>query len=308
MASQASGLDPVFESLRWVWDLQIAQIRQEPLTVGTIVVALVLLGFGWWVSRRLARLLGRVLTRRFQVEASGVSTAETLTFYVLFALFTVTSLSLVSFPMTAFAFAGGAIAIGVGFGSQNVMNNFISGLILNIERPVRVGDLVQVNDIYGVIEHIGARSTRIRASNNTQVILPNSFFLENQVVNFTLTDDIVRLELPVGIVYGSPTREAARLIRQALDENERVIRDPAREPRILFEDFGDNALLFKAYYWVHSRSRLVQREIQSEVRFRIDDLFREAGIVIAFPQRDVHLDAAKPIEVRVVAGDGHAVP
>jgi small-conductance mechanosensitive channel len=289
-----------------IWNLQIALIRHEPLTVGTVVTAIVLLAVGWWLSQFLSRLIARVLSRRFGVGDSGVAAVKTLGFYVLFGLFAVTSLSMVNFPMTAFTIAGGALAIGVGFGSQNVMNNFISGLILNIERPVRVGDLIQVNDLYGVIERIGARSTRIRASNNTQIILPNSFFLENQVVNFTLTDDIVRLELPVGVVYGSPTREVHRLIHQALDEHERVLKD--REPKVIFEDFGDNSLLFIAFFWVRSRTRLEQRGIQSDLRYRIDDLFRAAGIVIAFPQRDVHLDSVRPVEVRIVKEGDHAVP
>jgi potassium efflux system protein len=291
--------------LNSIWHFQIASIRQEPLTLGTIVTSLVLLAAGYWFSRLLSRLLAKLLASRFAVERGAALAIRSLTFYLLFAFFAVSSLALVNFPMTAFTIAGGAIAIGIGFGSQNVMKNFISGLILNVERPVRVGDFVLVDQTYGTIERIGARSTVIRASNNTQMIVPNSFFVENPLTNFTLTDDIVRSQLTVGVIYGSPTREVARLIHQAILEHPSVLKD--REPRIVFEDFGDNSLVFDAYFWLRARSMLEQKQIQSDLRFRIDDLFREAHLVIAFPQRDVHLDSVRPIEVRVLPESRGAV-
>jgi small-conductance mechanosensitive channel len=273
--------------------------------VGTLVLAILLLFAGYGVSRRLSRLVAAVMKKRFKLEAGPASAIETLGFYFLFITFAVTALRLVNFPLTAFTIAGGAIAIGVGFGSQNVMNNFISGLILLLERPVRVGDLVQVEDTHGIVEKIGARSTRILASDNTHIIVPNSFFLENNVVNFTLSDDVLRTQVNVGIIYGSPTREANRIIEEVLAEHSRILEVP--KPRIIFSEFGDNSLNFEAYFWIRARTIMDRRQIESDVRFQIDDRFREAGIVIAFPQRDVHLDSAKPLDVRVVEGGSHGV-
>ena len=223
----------------------------------------------------------------------------------------VTALRLVDFPLTIFTIAGGALAIGVGFGSQELMNNFISGLIMLMERPVRVGDLVELGGTYGHVEAIGARSTRVLASNNTHIIVPNSFFLQNNVINYTLSDDVVRTVVKVGVAYGSPVREVERLLKQALVDKPKVIHD--REPRILFANFGDNSLEFEMYFWVHARSIMERNATESEVRFDIDDLFRGAGITIAFPQRDIHLDTLKPLDVRMVPGNGegdstHAIP
>ncbi|OGU01614.1 MAG: hypothetical protein A2W29_11095 [Gemmatimonadetes bacterium RBG_16_66_8] len=293
-------MESAWALFRETWTYPLTVIDGQAITVGTVVVAVILLFVGHRVSRQLSRAIGGVLVRRFRIETGPAAAIQTLAFYVLFVAFGVTALRVVHFPLTAFTILGGALAIGLGFGSQNIMNNFISGLILMLERPIRPGDLVQVEGTHGVVEEIGARSTRILASNNTHIIVPNSFFLENNVVNFTLSDDVLRTQVNVGVVYGSPTREAARLIRQALDENEGVLRSPA--PEILFTEFGDNALLFEALFWVRARRILQRRRIESEVRFRIDDLFRAAGIVIAFPQRDVHVDSVKPIEVRVVSG------
>lgn len=296
MAGNATGV------FRRFWDFPITSIRQVPLTVGTLAIAVVLLVAGYWVSRLLSRAIASLFAARFKIQPGLSSSIRTLTFYILFTFFAVTSLGLVNFPMTAFTVVGGALAIGVGFGSQNVMNNFISGLILNVERPVRVGDFVQIEEVTGTIERIGARSTIIRASNNSQVIVPNSFFLENRVMNYTLSDDVVRIQLNVGVGYESPVEEVRTILRDEIARHPRLLRE--FDQHVVFADFGEKALQFEAYFWVHARSILEQREILSDLRFRISDRFRAAGIAIAFAQSDVHLHGA-PLDVRVVKDDAH---
>jgi potassium efflux system protein len=292
---QAKRLGTTFSD---VWNFELVAIEGQPLTVKNVVLALVMVTLGFLLSGFLSRVVGRGVRRRLKVADAAAATVESIVFYVFLAWFILFALRLVSFPMTVFTVIGGALAIGIGFGSQNVMNNFISGLLLLIERPVKVGDLIQINGTFGHVERIGGRSTRVRTSVNTHVIVPNSTFLETNVLNWTLSDDLVRTSVSVGIVYGSPTREAARLIEQALTEHGRVLKEPAWT--ILFTEFGDNSLNFEAHFWVHSKQILDMRRIESDIRYRIDDLFREAGIVIAFPQRDVHLDTVRPIEVRLM--------
>lgn len=235
---------------------------------------------------------------RLKLDAGAAHAVQTLSFYTLLVSFTLLALRAVHFPLTAFTVLGGAVAIGIGFGSQNVMNNFISGLILMLERPVRVRDVVEIDGSHGAIEKIGARSTQIRSTDGRHVIVPNSFFLENNVVNWTLSDDLIRARVRVGVVYGSPTRLVEQLIHRVVDEDELVLKHP--KPIVIFDDFGDNSLNFDAYFWVRARAPMQVREVQSRIRFRIDDLFREHALVIAFPQRDVHLDTVAPLEVRIV--------
>jgi len=199
-----------------------------------------------------------------------------------------------------FAFLGGAVAIGLGFGAQNLFNNFISGLILTFERTIRIGDLIELGEHLGLVEHIGNRCTRVKRTDGVDVLIPNSSLLENNVINWTLSDRRVRTSVVVGVIYGSPTDVVARLIRQAVDESDRVLKDP--EPVVAFQDFGDNALVFETFFWTEVGSAMELRLIRSGIRFRIDALFREADLVIAFPQRDVHLDTVKPLEVRMVPG------
>ena len=281
-----------------IWQATLFSVGGEAITVGTLIVATVLIAAGYFISRVVSRVVSRLLARRVRLEPGAANAFESLSFYALFVTFVFTSLNLVNFPLTVFTIAGGAVAIGVGFGSQNVMNNFISGLILLFERPIRAGDLVGVEGTYGVVEHIGGRSTRIRTADNTQMIVPNSLLIENSLVNFTLSDDIVRTRVTVGVAYGSPVRTVERLLYQALREHPAVLQD--RDPRVLFTEFGDNALSFEALFWLRARTTLERRQVESDLRYTIDDLFREAGVVIAFPQRDVHLDTLRPLDVRLV--------
>jgi len=195
---------------------------------------------------------------------------------------------LLQVPLSAFAFVSGAIAIGVGFGAQNIINNFISGWILMWERPIRIGDFLEIGDAKGTVETINTRSTRIRRVDGVHMLVPNSQLLENMVVNWTLIDKKTRSIVRVGVAYGSPVRKVEELIMRATDDHPDTLDEP--KPVVIFEDFGDNALIFDCYFWIDASGEKDLRKVRSEVRFAICELFEEAGIVIAFPQRDVHLN------------------
>ena len=209
-------------------------------------------------------------------------------FYIVaIAVLVITTLDLLNIPLTAFAFVSGAIAIGVGFGAQNIINNFISGWILMWERPIRIGDFVEISDTKGTVEQINTRSTRIRRVDGVHLAIPNSYLLENIVVNWTLVDRLARSVIRVGVAYGSPVERVAELITQAATEQSEVLEDP--KPLVIFEDFGDSALIFDVYYWINATADKDLRVVRSNIRFRIDALFRENDITIPFPQRDVHM-------------------
>lgn len=295
-------LEAVFKALRGTWRYELFSSEDRPVTVGKVLTALVLIVVGLWLARVARRALESRLLPRLGLDDGASHAFAVLAFYGLLVAIVLFSLQTVSIPLTAFAVLGGALAIGLGFGSQNVVNNFISGVILLAERPIKVGDLVDVDGTYGNIERIGARSTRIRTGDNIHVIVPNSTFLESNVVNWTHTDARCRISVSVGVSYGSPTREVRRCLLQALSEDERIRSSP--EPIVLFRDFGNDALQFSAHFWVQVRHMMDRLTIESDLRFRLDDLFREAGIVVAFPQRDVHLDTAEPLALRVTLDPG----
>jgi potassium efflux system protein len=266
------------------------------ITVGTLSGGLVLLGLGYIMAGIISRWVASRLLSRFGLNRSAISPIQSITFYGLLASFTMLSLNVLNVPMTVFSFLGGALAIGAGFGSQNIVNNFISGLILLAERPIRVGDVIQLDAFTGTVTQIGARSTKIATAANHEIIVPNSKLLETSVVNWTLTDDTVGCVLSLGAAYGSPTREVERMLHLAASEHPQVLKDP--QPEVLFKDFAADSLLFELRFWVHLRDTR-KAEVESDLRFRIDELFADRGLVMAYPQRDVHLNVLRPVEVRL---------
>ena len=289
-----------------MWSYSLTSVQDREITVGKIIQGVCLLVIGLYLSRVLSRAFSRRLLTNMGVNAGAAAALQTVAFYILVVLFTLFALKLVEVPLTAFTVLGGAVALGVGFGSQNIVNNFISGLILLAERPVKVGDLIQMQDIYGNVEHIGARSTRIRTGDNMDIIVPNSTFLQTNVINWTLSDNHMRTSVKFGVMYGSPLGKVTHLSLKAAANHDRVFDKPA--PFVLFANFGDNSLDFELHFWVAVRTLTERRTIESDIRFNIEHLFREGGVIIAYPQRDLHVHSHEPIQVTMVAptGDGLA--
>ena len=284
----------------WViaaWEFEITESEGKAITVKKVVIGLALLLFGYLLSRALASVIAYKVLPRFGVSHAAASVLRSVMLYAMIVGLFFVSLDIVNVPLTFFAFFGGAAAIGLGFGSQNLLNNFISGLILLVERPIRVGDLVNVEGIDANVEHIGARSTRVRTGSNLEILVPNSKFLENNVTNWTLSDTRIRTSVSVGVAYGSPVAEVIQRLKQVIREQDNVLLNP--EPIVLFQDFGDSSLAFEVHFWVQMKRIMDGAKVRSSVRAAIDEDFRRAGIVIAFPQRDVHIDMSSPLEVRL---------
>jgi small-conductance mechanosensitive channel len=290
--------------IRDVWDKIVALWRYElfmKVTVENLLIALVLLFVGYIAAKRISSWFASRVLGRLGIQPNNVATIRTISFYALMAAFTLSTLGALGVPVTIFSYFGGALAVGIGFGSQNIVNNFISGLILLAERPIRVGDVIQIDGVTGKVTEIGARSTRITTGSNMEILVPNSTILQGNVVNWTLSDDMISSKVTVGVAYGSPARQVARLLLLAAAENADLLKDPA--PGVSFTNFGDHALEFQLSFWL----RLSQADggkIESDLRFAIDDLFAQHGIIIAYPQRDVHLNLLRPVEVRLTPPAG----
>ena len=288
----------MLEKIRAFWDtVAFTAPGGNVISIGQIAEILLLLIVGYVVSRLVGYLLGRRLATT-KLRPDVVFILKRIVFFAILVLVVFTALNLLGIPLTAFAFATGALAIGVGFGAQNIINNFISGWILMAERPIRIGDFIEIDNAQGVVEEIGNRSTRIRRTDGVHLLVPNSLLLERTVVNWTLVDLEIRTIVRVGVAYGSPVRLVADLILQAVTEQSDVKAKPV--PSVVFDDFGDNSLVFDTYFWCDVGGEKYLREIRSAIRFRISKLFEENGIVIAFPQRDVHLDTHAPLEIRMI--------
>ena len=267
----------------------IFSVSGQDFTLGQLLIIPAVLIVGYLVIRWLARIITKRLVAR-NMQADVVHLVRRIFYILALAVLFITTLELLNVPLTALAFVSGAVAIGVGFGAQNIINNFISGWILMWERPIRIGDFLEIGEAYGTVESINTRSTLIRRTDGVHMLIPNSALLENTVVNWTLVDELARTRIRVGVAYGSPVKRVRELIMQAGEEHEATLKDPA--PLVIFDDFGDSALIFDLYIWVNAVGERDLRAVRSDIRFRITELFEADNIVIAFPQQDVHLDGA----------------
>ena len=283
------------------WHFTLFTVQDNTIELGNILMGLILLYPGIRFSRYLSTEFKTLFLKRLRIDAGTRNTLEALSRYLMVFIVVLFVLTIVGIPLTAFTILGGALAIGVGLGSQNLVNNFLSGLVLMTERPLKVNDIVELENRRGIVEHIGGRSTRIKTFDNVRMVIPNSKLLENTVINWSLIDNYLRREITVGVAYGSPATKVGELLRQVVANHNRVEQKP--EPVILFDKFGDDALIFKILFWVQINDTINPFVIESDIRYAIYEILEENQITIAYPQRDVHLDSVKPIEVSVIKSD-----
>ncbi|MCY3756149.1 MAG: mechanosensitive ion channel [Acidobacteria bacterium] len=193
--------------------------------------------------------------------------------------------------LTMLGLVAGGVGVGVGFGLQNIANNLISGFFILFERPIKVGDRIEVGEVHGHVVHIAARATTVRTNDNIDIIIPNSSFTSFNVINWSHGDQKVRFRIPVPVAYGSDVRQVERLLLEVAEENENVLKEPS--PRVVFWAFGDSALEFQLRVWT---TRMLHRRgvFFGQLNLAIYEKFQQQGIHIPFPQRDLHLKTVPP--------------
>jgi small-conductance mechanosensitive channel len=277
------------------------QILSRPIQVGSIRFSLVGFVYAFLIlllTRTLARVWRHILERRILVDSgleAGVQQSVTsITVYLLWALGILIALTALGFSTTSLTVALGALGVGLGFGLQNIFNNFVSGLILLFERPVQVGDTIDVNGTWGTIAKINVRSTVVQTYDNASLIIPNADMISNQVTNWSFKDLRLRRWITVGVAYGSDTELVRKTLLEIAHAQPKALKRP--RPDVLFRDFGDSALIFSLRVWTTVDDFI---GMETDIRLEIDRLFRERGIEIAFPQRDIHVrsvvEGAQPV-------------
>ncbi len=280
------------ENVVAAWNFEVFSVQDQPVRVKTILAVLLLVVLGYHASRWVSEQLSNRVFKRMGMNTGRRAAWQSLWFYALFVVVLVTAFDLFHISLTQFSVVSGALAVGIGFGSQNLLSNFISGIILLIEQPVKQGDVIEIDGRRVTVEQLGVRSTIVRTLENTHMVVPNSRLLEQPVINWTLSDDVVRQQIRVGVAYGSPTRKVADLLHGVLEGVGNVRKDP--KPLVKFADFGESSLVFDLYFWASIEERL---DTENELRHRIAEAFAQEEIVMAFPQRDVHLETTKPLHV-----------
>lgn len=266
------------------------------VTVGKSIGSLFLFALAYWFASFLLRRFERIMVRRFGVNEQLASVIRRWSLIALALLLIILILNLARIPLTAFAFMGGALAIGIGFGTQTIIKNVISGIIILFERKIRVGDIISLGGTTGYVTHVDLRASTLRGFDGIEALVPNSTLLENQVTNWTYSNHNIRREIRIGVAYGAPVHDAAEIILNCAKDHGQVRKDPP--PEVFFEDFGDNALLMVLVFWVELGPNMVSRRVDSDLRYAMEKRLAAAGIGIPFPQRTIHLNLADALPVR----------
>ena len=283
-----------------LWDIlqwPIIETADTRITTWAILSFVVLVVGLLWFARRVQRWLAEGPLLRLRMSESARYSVGALVRYLILLIGLLIILQTVGIDLTTFTVLAGAIGIGVGFGLQNIVSNFIAGLIIMFERPVKIGDRIVVGGVEGNVVNIGARSTTVLDNDNIAVIVPNSKFITDDVINWKYNNNEVRFRIPVSVAYGSDARQVEKLLLEVADREPDVLKLPP--PVVRFLEFGDNGLLFELRAW---SSSLVDRKgkLISQLNFSIYERFNEEGIVFPFPQRDIHLRSGV-LDVRQLA-------
>lgn len=263
----------------------IFEVNKTPVTLVSIVLFVLIFGFSLLISKMISqRLVVRVLSR-FQMKDGLLYTFQRVTYYALVILGAIVAFQFVGIDLSGLAVIFGLLSVGIGFGLQNLTSNFISGLILLFERPIKAGDRVTVGDTIGDVIAIRMRFTTIRTPNNIMIIVPNSEFVSSRVINWSYGESKVRLDIEVGVSYNSDPDQVFKVLMDVAKENRDVLEFPQAD--VLLKSFGDSAWNMQLRVWITDPKRIY--EIQSDINCAIVKSFRNHDIEIPFPQRDLHM-------------------
>jgi small-conductance mechanosensitive channel len=270
----------------------IVHVNQRPLTIMSIVLGIIILLVFVFVSRGLRKLLKSRVFDKYEVDEGIQLVILKLTHYLLVGLGVIIAVQSIGLNLTSLAVVFGLLSVGIGFGLQNVASNFVSGLIILFERPIKIGDRITIGEVWGDVENISLRATLVRTIDNITIIVPNSEFISSKVINWSHGDPKVRVHIPVGVAYGSDVPLVTESLLEVAQNHPDVMKDPA--PRVWFTEFGNSSLNFELLVWtLDPKKRL---DVISELNKGIDDIFRKNKIQIPFPQRDLHVRSSVPIQ------------
>ncbi len=270
------------------------------ITLGRVLGFWAILAAGFALSTSLRFLLREELLKRLRLKRGIPELISTTVHYLLLLLVFLFAVNAGGVALNKFTVITGALGVGVGFGLQNIINNFVSGLILQFERPIRVGDVVEIQaGLTGTVTRIGIRASTVQTFQGAEIIIPNATFISGNVTNWTLSEARRRLDLPVGVAYGTDPKLVKELLERPAIQHPDVLTSPA--PAVFLKEFGDSSLNFELQFWVMQDSNTTK--VKSEVALEVMRLFSEAGLEIPFPQRDLHLRGVDPTTTGLLTGN-----
>jgi len=289
-------IESFFISLSNYLTYPLVSLGKNPVTLGTLLAGCVVVGIAMMGSRVLRGSLRSVAQRRSAFSSSTLYTIERLIHYVVLIVGVFVALSVIGIDLSKLALVASALSVGIGFGLQAIFSNFVSGLIILVERALKVGDYVQLESgVIGVVTEITVRATIITTLENAEVIVPNSEFVNGKVTNWTHTNNYCRLRIPFGVAYGTNKERMRDVVLEAIRELPQTLLDfPGRAPAVIMKGFGDSSLDFELLVWVKPEYAAQQSGTRSAFLWAIDSALVAANIVVPFPQRDLHIVSGLP--------------
>jgi small-conductance mechanosensitive channel len=272
------------KALREAFETKLFRMGDTEITLIAIIKIALIIAVFFIISKYLRRFFQRRILSRFRLNDGAQFVILRLIHFVLVIVGILVALAAVDINLTSLAVVFGLIGVGIAFGLQNITSNFVSGIILLFERPVSVGEYIEVGGAIGKVHAINMRSTTIITLDNITLIVPNSQFIENTVTNWSVGDPKIRVTVSIGVAYGSDTELVNRILLKTAEDHSEVLSDP--KPDVLFKEFGDSSLNFALRVWIPTP--MGRLRITSDLNYAIDKAFRENNVTIPFPQQDVH--------------------
>jgi small-conductance mechanosensitive channel len=279
----------LFFDLREFLNVPVTTLGKTDITLWTILYFIFLTFLLFYVTSKLRRWIVYKLLAKSKIDLGVRVAAGSIFRYLILFIGFIIVLQTVGIDLSTITILAGALGVGIGFGLQNVTNNLVSGIIILFERPIKVGDRIEVGDVAGDVIKISIRATTIVTNDNISIIVPNSDFISSKVINWSHIDRNIRLNFPVGVSYKEDPQRIKKLLLEVAMDNKGVLKEP--KPDVLFNEFGDSALVFNLRVWTQE---FINRPgvLKSQLYYAIFEKFKQNGVQIPFPQRDIHFKSS----------------
>lgn len=289
-------LEYFFQQIVAILNFKLFELNQTPVSISSILMFVLLMVIFYISSKAFNRFVLKGIADRLKIDAGTSYTMRRINHYIIMIIGAIISFQFIGINLSGLAVIFGLLSVGIGFGLQNVTSNFVAGLILLFERPIKIGDRIMVGDTEGDVTDINIRSTTISSLNNVSIIVPNSEFVSNKVINWSHGDTRIRLEIEVGVSYQSDLDKVMRVLYEVANEHPLVLKEPQAD--VLLRSFGDSSWNMVIRAWIAHPKK--HHQIRSEINCAIVRKFRENNIEIPFPQRDLHLRSAETLPIRKI--------
>jgi len=268
----------ILSSLSFVWNYILFRADNQPIAVSNVIISLILFSIGLRFARSFSILVRNKLSHNIKLDNHAASSLERISYYLFILIMVFFVLEVSNVPLTTLTVIGTTIALGIGLGSQNIANNFISGLIIMVEKPIKLGDIIEVKNIIGKVIRIGGRCVSLQTENNINMLIPNSNILQDNIINWTLNDPTLKLSLTLYIENNCLISEVDELLTKIISSNDNILKRPA--PRILLQEISEDCLVFEMEFWIDLDNEVDRKEIFNNINRTIEPLFREHHIKI----------------------------